>query len=475
MKPDGWHLCLAPISESQRLTEPENFIRRVYNMGFDPRIAHGGMKWQIGGIAFIRLQTPKGTKDYLPPEVERHHYVEQKLKEVFKLWGYLEIRSPAIELVEVLSTGVGAELIDNMFKFQDFDGKIVALRAEMTAPVARIVSTKMLEAPKPIRLFYISNVFRYSQPYLEREREFWQAGVELIGSNTPETDGEVLSLLASSLTKLGLEEVRIDVGHAGLLNALLRTTGLNKEKKQVLQNLLRYRDENRLEKFMGQNNFSPKSKEAFIQLSRCRRLQELSSISLEPSKSQKTKDYLKALLEVRDALAVYGVENLVFFDFSLARKIEYYTGIVFEASVPNLGLPLGGGGRYDNLLEKFGKLKIPATGFAVDIEKCLQALTAQGFQPITKLKTRLLVASKFRDAAIKAVKAIRGTGMTAFLDVRRGGRNQVLEYAKRSGINYVVFVGSSVERPAIIHDVQLNVVKNMTIKAFLQSVKDDER
>ncbi|UCH71326.1 MAG: ATP phosphoribosyltransferase regulatory subunit [Candidatus Bathyarchaeota archaeon] len=429
----------------------------------------------MGGITFIRLQTPKGTKDYLPPEVERQHYVEQKLKEVFKLWGYQEIRSPAIELVEVLSTGVGTELIDNMFKFQDFDGKIVALRAEMTAPVARIVSTKMLEAPKPIRLFYISNVFRYNQSYLEREREFWQAGVELIGSNTPETDGEVLSLLASSLRKLGLEEVRIDVGHAGLLKDLLRTTGLNKENKQVLQNLLRYRDENRLEKFMDQNNLSPKLKEAFIQLSRCRRLHELSSISLGPSKRQKTKNYMKALLEVKNALANYGVDNLVFFDFSLARKIEYYTGIVFEASVPNLGLPLGGGGRYDNLLEKFGKLKIPATGFAVEIEKCLQALTTQRFQPIKRRKTRFLVTSKFKDAAIRAVKIIRGAGVTAFLDVRRGGRKQVLEYAKLSGINYVVFADSSVKKPAVIHDVQLNVVKNMTIKAFLQSVKDDER
>jgi len=401
--------------------------------------------------------------------------VEQKLKGVFKLWGYQEIRSPAIELVEVLSTGVGTELIDNMFKFQDFDGKMVALRAEMTAPVARIVSTKMLEAPKPIRLFYISNVFRYSSSYLEREREFWQAGVELIGSNTPETDGEVLALLASSLRKLGLEEVRIDVGHAGLLQDLLKTSGLNKEKKQVLQNLLRYRDENRLEKFMEHNNLSPKLKEAFAQLSRCRRLQELSSISLKPSKHQKTKNYMKALLEVRDALANYGVENLVFFDFSLARKIEYYTGIVFEASVPNLGLPLGGGGRYDNLLEKFGKLKIPATGFAVEIEKCLQALTAQGFHPIKRSKARFLVASKFKDAAIRAVEAIRSTGVTAFLDVRRGGSKQVLEYAKRSGITYVVFVDSSVEKPAVIHDVQLNVAKNMTIKAFLQSVKDDER
>jgi len=432
-------------------------------------------KRRIGGITFIRLRTPKGTRDYLPPEVEGHRYTEQRLREVFKLWSYQEIRSPAIELVEVLSTGVGSELIDSMFKFQDFDGKIVALRAEMTAPVARIVTTKMLEAPKPIRLFYISNVFRYSQSYLEREREFWQAGVELIGCNTPEADGEVLSLLASSLKTLGLEEVRIDVGHAGLLKDLLRVTGLDKEKRGVLQGLLGYRDEDQLEKFMDQNNFFPELREAFLRLSRCRRLGELSSVSLEPSKYGRAENYLRALLEVKDVLVDYGVENLVFFDFSLVRKIEYYTGIVFEASVPNLGLPLGGGGRYDNLIEKFGKIKIPATGFAVEIEKCLRALTAQGFQPPEKGKVKILVASRFRDSAIKVVETIRGADVTASLDVTGGSRKEVLGYAKRNGINYVIFVDSSLEKPATIYDIQLNTVKKMTIKAFLQSMGDDQR
>ncbi len=419
------------------------------------------------------MQTPKGTKDYLPPEAGRYRQIEQRLIEVFKLWGYQEIRSPAIELVEVLSTGVGSELVDSMFKFQDFDGKMVALRAEMTAPVARIVTTKMLQASRPIRLFYVSNVFRYSQSHLEREREFWQAGVELIGCNTPEADAEVLSLLASSLENLGLEEVRIDIGHAGLLKDLLCATSLGKEKEAVLQDLLGYRDEDRLEEFMDQNNISSDLIEAFLRLSRCRRLEELSSVSLVPSKYGRTEGYLRALQEVKDALGDYGFENILFFDFSLVRKIEYYTGIVFEASVPNLGLPLGGGGRYDNLIEKFGKQKIPATGFAVEIEKCLRALTAQNFQPSEKRKVKVLVTSRFRDSAIKAVEAIRGADITALLDITRGDKKEVLEYAKRSETRYVVFVDSSLEKPAIVYEPRLDTVKKMTVKAFLQSIKDD--
>jgi len=419
---------------------------------------------------FTKLHTPKGTRDYLPSEVEHYRYIEDRLRENFKLWGYQEIRSPTIEFVEALSTGVGSELVDSMFKFQDFDGKIVALRPEMTAPVARIITTRMPSTPEPIRLFYICNVFRYSQSYIERGREFWQAGVELVGCNTQEADGEILALLTSSLEKIGLKEVRVDVGHASLLKDLIKATGLDEEKKGILQKLLGYRDEARLEKFMDQNNLPSNLREAFLKLSSCRRLDEISSVSLGSSKYGKTEDHLRNLLEVRNVLAEYGIENLVFFDFSLTRKIEYYTGIVFEASVPNLGLPLGGGGRYDNFIEKFGKLKIPAIGFALEIEKCLQALEAQGFQPQKREKIRILVASKFRDAAVKAVSALHNAGVVAILDVARSDEEKIVKYAELVGIDYVILVGSTVEKPVTVYDTRSSVKKSVTIETFLQSL-----
>ena len=340
----------------------------------------------------------------------------------------------------------------------------------MTAPVARIVTARMASMPEPIRLFYVSNVFRYSQSYVERGREFWQAGVELVGCDTSEADGEILSLLISSLRKLGLKEVRVDVGHASLLKDLLKATALDEENKGILQNLLAYRDESRLEKFMNQNNFPSKLRETFLQLSCCRRLDEVSSVSLDSSEYGKTDDHLRNLLEIKDALADYGIENLVFFDFSLTRKIEYYTGIVFEASVPNLGQPLGGGGRYDDFIEKFGKLKLPATGFALEIEKCLQALTAQGFQIPEKTKANILVSSKSRNAAIKAVNILRDAGVVTLLEVTKNDEKKMIEYAKLGGIDYVVFVGSSLKKPATIYDLRSKVSRNIMIETFLQSI-----
>jgi ATP phosphoribosyltransferase regulatory subunit len=355
-----------------------------------------------------------------------------------------------------------------MFKFQDFDGKLLALRAEMTAPVARIVTTRMASAPEPIRLFYVNNVFRYSQSYLKREREFCQAGVELVGCNTPEADGEILALLASSLKQVGLQEVRVDLGHASLLKDLLNAAGLDKQQKVAVQGLLACRDSVGLKKFMEQNSFSPNLREAFLQLSRCRRLDEVSSISLNGSKYDKLNKQLESILELQETLVDYEVDDFVFFDFSLTKKIEYYTGIVFEASVPNLGLPLGGGGRYDNFIEKFGKLKLPATGFALEIGKILQALTAQGFEIAESSKTKVIVASKFRDAAVEAVKALRDIGVIASLEITKRSLEKTIEYGKLTETDYVISVGSSLKSPVTVYDVKSNISKSVMLETFLE-------
>jgi len=357
-----------------------------------------------------------------------------------------------------------------MFKFQDFDGKLLALRAEMTAPVARIVTTRMQSAPEPIRLFYVNNVFRYSQSYLKREREFCQAGVELVGCNTSEADGEILALLISSLRQVGLNEVRIDLGHASLLKDLLNAAGLDEQKKLAIQGLLACRDSVGLKKFMEQNDFPSNLRDAFLELSCCRRLDQVSSVSLSGSKYDKANKQLESLTELQETLKAYKVEDVVFFDFSLTKKIEYYTGMVFEASVPNLGLPLGSGGRYDNFIEKFGKLKLPATGFALEIGKLLQALKAQGFEIPNNTKTRVIVSSKFRNAAVEAAKTLRKAGVIASLEVTRRSLEKTIDYGKIMEADYVVSVESSLKNPVTVYDIKSNVSRNVTLETFLRNL-----
>ncbi len=357
-----------------------------------------------------------------------------------------------------------------MFKFQDFDGKLLALRAEMTAPVARIVTTRMQSAPEPIRLFYINNVFRYSQSYLNREREFCQAGVELVGCNTSEADAEILAILISSLKQVGLNEVRIDLGHASLLKDLLDSAGLDDPQKVSVQGLLACRDSVGLKKFMEQNSFPSNLREAFLKLSSCRRLNEVSAVSLTGSKYDKVNKQLESLTELQETLKDYKVEDVVFFDFSLTKKIEYYTGMVFEASVPNLGLPLGSGGRYDNFIEKFGKLRLPAIGFALEIGKLLQALTAQGFEIPSNTKTRVIVSSKFRNAAVEAVKTLRKAGVIASLEVTRRSLEKTVEYGKITETDYVVSVESSLENLVTVYDIKSATSRKVMFETFLRSL-----
>ncbi|MCJ7613250.1 ATP phosphoribosyltransferase regulatory subunit [Candidatus Bathyarchaeota archaeon] len=396
--------------------------------------------------------------------------MEDQLKENFELWNYSEVRSPTIEFVETLSTGVGSELVDAMFKFQDFDGKLLALRAEMTAPVARIVTTRMQSAPEPIRLFYINNVFRYSQSYLKREREFCQAGVELVGCNTPEADAEILALLVSSLKQVGLNEVRIDLGHASLLKDLLNAAGLDGQQKVAIQGLLACRDSVGLKKFMEQNSFPSNLRDVFLELSGCRRLSEVSSVSLSGSKYDKANKQLESLNELQETLKDYKVEDLVFFDFSLTKKIEYYTGMVFEASVPNLGLPIGSGGRYDSFIEKFGKLRLPATGFALEIGKLLQALTEQDFKIPNNMKTRVIVSSKLRSAAVEVVETLREAGIVASMEVTNRSLEKTVEYGKLTEADYIVSVDSSLKNPVTVYDIKSSSSKKVTFKTFLRNI-----
>ena len=255
-----------------------------------------------------------------------------------------------------------------------------------------------------------------------------------------------------------------------MLKDLLNAAGLNEQQKVSVQDFLSCRDSVGLNKFMETNSFPSNLRDAFLQLSRCRRLDEVSLISLNGSKYDNANKQLESLMELQETLTDYKIDDLVFFDFSLTKKIEYYTGIVFEASVPNLGLPLGGGGRYDNFIEKFGKLRLPATGFALEIGKLLQALNAQGFEISEDSKTKVIVASKFRDTAVEAVKFLREAGVIASLEITKRSLEKTIEYGKFIDLDYVISVSLSLESPVTVYDVKSNASRNVMLQNFLEEL-----
>jgi len=409
----------------------------------------------------------------LPAEVKYQRHIEEKLRESFTLWGYEEVRSPTIEYLETLSTDLGSELAQSMFKFQDFDGRMLALRPEMTTPVARMITTRMFSTPEPIRLFYISNVFRYSRSYAERGREFWQAGVELIGCDGDRADGEVISLLASSLRELGLNQLRLDLGHAGLFKKMQKSARLDSEKEQIFRTLIGRRDRVELEKFMSTNDFPSELKKLVLDLCEIRKLREAASALDRRSSFRKAKRFARALSAVADVLSDYHLEDEVYFDFSLTGRIEYYTGIVFEASVPGFGFSIGAGGRYDDLLWKLSEIRTPAVGFAIEIEKCLQALHSQGsrLSTIPDDDVRVLVNSISNERAVETASLLRKSGVVAITEVTDRTRKKLIEYGKLARMNYIVVVESDRKKPLVIYDVQSGTKRRLPTRGFLQEIR----
>ena len=429
---------------------------------------------------FIRLQTPRGTRDYLPEEAALRRLVEESFRRTFDLWGYQEIRTPTFEFFDVLATGTGAELEDSMFKFQDKSGRLIALRAEMTASIARVVGTQLLNSLKPIRLWYITNMFRYDEPQAGRQREFWQAGIELVGSGLPEADAEAIALMIQALQNIGLKDVRVDVGQVGIFKELVKQVGLNPETIDQIRTSIDKKDRQTLEKALEGSSIDEDTKKILRLLPELRGgtevLERLSELIRSPEISQIVEKLKKTL----DCLKSYAVpEGAVTIDLGIIRGIDYYTGVVFEAYVPELGMAIGGGGRYDGLIREFSSSDVPATGFAIGVDRCMLALEKQAYPfPSMARSTALIlpVTEKMREEANKIANLLRQSGTSTETDISGWNLSRGLSYGSRANIPYVVVLGEEeYERgTVVVRDMKAGKqteVKIDDLPAFLRGEK----
>jgi len=429
---------------------------------------------------FIRLQTPRGTRDYLPEEAALRRLVEESFRRTFDLWGYQEIRTPTFEFFDVLATGTGAELEDSMFKFQDKSGRLIALRAEMTASIARVVGTQLLNSLKPIRLWYIANMFRYDEPQAGRQREFWQAGIELVGSGLLEADAEAIALMIQALQNIGLKDVRVDVGQVGIFKELVKQVGLNPETIDQIRTSIDKKDRQTLEKALEGSSIDEDTKKILRLLPELRGgtevLERLSELIRCPEISQIVENFKKTL----DCLKSYAVpEGAVTIDLGIIRGIDYYTGVVFEAYVPELGMAIGGGGRYDGLIREFSSSDVPATGFAIGVDRCMLALEKQAYPfPSMARSTALIlpVTEKMREEANKIANLLRQSGISTETDISGWNLSRGLSYGSRANIPYVVVLGEEeYERgTVVVRDMKAGKqteVKIDELPAFLRGEK----
>jgi ATP phosphoribosyltransferase regulatory subunit len=308
-------------------------------------------------------RTPSGTRDVLPDEMRELRAISAALHGVFEGAGYGELYTPALEYESVERMG-GGQGVYRMF--DETTGEMLALRSDMTVPIARVVATRYATADPPLRFCYFAHAYRAVRPQRGQPREFLQAGIELVGSPAPQGTAEALTVLCRALDAAGLRDYRVGVGDASLFPALLAGLDVPEEVRARMLRELVDRDYVGLEHEASQLGV----RDEVLRVAQLRGGPEVLDAPAGP-----VADACEGLRAVH-ALLDEDVASRVIFDLGLIRDLDYYTGAVFEVYDPALGAPIGGGGRYDDLLGRFGR-PLPAVGFALGVDRLHIALAGE--------------------------------------------------------------------------------------------------
>jgi ATP phosphoribosyltransferase regulatory subunit len=306
---------------------------------------------------------PSGTRDVLPDEMRELRAMTDRMRAVFERAGYGELYTPALEY----ETASGPRPAYRVF---DEHGNVLVLRADMTVPIARVAATRYAHVDPPLRFCYLAHAYRGVRPQRGQSREFLQAGVELIGAPAPEGTAEVLTVLCAVLEAAGLEHFRVGVGSASLYPTLLETLGVEPGSSERILTELVQGDFVGVEREVRTLGLSATETELLLRIPRTRGGPEV--LDDLPEAVDEAIGGLRALHAQLDS----QVAQRLIFDLGLVRSLGYYTGAVFQVYDPAYGVPIGSGGRYDELLGQFGR-PLPAAGFALNVERVHIALTGE--------------------------------------------------------------------------------------------------
>jgi len=309
---------------------------------------------------------PPGTRDILPDEMRELRGLSNTLLQTFERFGYGEVWTPTMEYEDVLVQG-DERAAGASYRLFDENGHVLALRPDMTIPIARLVATRFASAEPPLRFCYLSHAYRAVRPQRGQQREFLQAGVELIGASAPAGTAEVLEVLCAALDAAGLTRARIGLGDAGLFRKALEAMDVKLEAQGCVLDALEQHDFVALEAEVNELGLDDSKRDALVTLPQLRGGPEVIDRAIELG-GDDISIAISRLRDTADAIANKGISERVIFDLGLVRDLGYYTGATFEVYDPALGHIIGGGGRYDDLLGRFGR-PLPACGVALFVER----------------------------------------------------------------------------------------------------------
>lgn len=388
-----------------------------------------------------RLHTPKGVSDILPEECSRKKEVENTLWTVFTSIGYNEVETPAFEYYDVFACDGGQISQENMFKFFDEKGRILTLRPDITTSIARMSATKDTGAVLPLRFCYTGNVFRAEETEGARLREFTQSGIELIGSDTPMADAEVISAACEAILALGLEEFHMEIGQVAFFAGLIEQAGLSREDTEVLRERIDSKDTLGISEFLKKFSIDENIKKIITEMPYLFGGLDVIEKANIPNLNPTSKEALENIKTIYSLLCDYGFEKYVSIDLGMLQSIDYYTGSIFKCFTNGVAFPICAGGRYDNLISRFGQ-NLSAVGVAFGVNRLMSALRKAGLEPDGSLPSSTLIFTE-NNASVNAYSLaynLRVNGCIVEMYIDEGDYTEAEEYAKEKGIECMIRV-----------------------------------
>ncbi len=424
----------------------------------------------------MRIERARGTRDFLPEEMKKRRIMEERMREIAERWGYEEIRTPTFELAELFTLKSGEAILEEMYEFKDKGGRHLALRPELTAPVIRMYVNELKMAPKPTKVYYFGNCFRYEEPQRARYREFWQFGAEIIGSDRPEAQAEIIALAFYCLKSLGIK-AELHVGHVGLIRERLRAANVGNDEINRVMRLIDKGEREAVIDFLneiGTKNELIDDLICLVDLKGRDALKEARERNIVGSDSDALKE-LEMLLEILDYYDVLYTLNL-----GIARGLDYYTGMVFE--IYEVGGRLGaqnqicGGGSYQ-LAALFGGDDTPSTGFAFGFDRLAEIFLPETMHLESMKVVVIPIRAKNGDRdvmkeSVKIASKLREFFPT-YIDVMSRSLSAQLSYAAAIHASFAVLVGKNElkEGKVTLRNLDTGEQEKMSVEECVERIK----
>lgn len=389
------------------------------------------------------LHTPEGVRDIYNDECAKKLILQDNLYQMLRNYGYHPIETPTFEFFDIFGREIGTTPSKDLYKFFDREGNTLVLRPDITPSIARCAAKYFGEEDMPIRLCYMGNTFINNSSYQGRLKESTQLGAELLGDSSVDADAEMLSMAVSCLKAAGLKEFQISVGHADFFRGLLDAAGLRDEQEDEVRNLISNKNFFGLEELIETMNLDSNLKNLFAMLGNLYTGTDDFQIAKQYAKGYPR--ILKAITELEELhqlLDAYEISRYISFELGIISSYQYYTGIIFAGYTFGSGEAIVKGGRYDKLLNFFGK-DSASIGFAIVIDQLLSALSRQKIEIEVERDTLLIVyESRERLEAIRCARELRATGRPVELILRDVSKDEgdYIAYAKRNHITEVRFI-----------------------------------